>query len=74
MNNITQKINKRIRKDGKLRYGMVSNSLYMVKFAWNVEKSVIVICLISVFLAIALNLLQLFILPTILKMWKKLLA
>ncbi|MEA4832691.1 MAG: ABC transporter ATP-binding protein [Oscillospiraceae bacterium] len=58
--------NKKQIKREKPKYGMGSNSLYMIKRAWRERKSVIWLCFAQVFLAVVTSLLGLFIAPTIL--------
>ena len=54
-------------KSPKPKYNMGQNAWYMVKLAWTSgEKKVIVLSLLSAFLAVALNLINLYVSPTIL--------
>lgn len=49
------------------RYNMAQNSWFMMKLAWTSgEKKVLVLCLLSVLSAVALNLINLYVSPTIL--------
>ena len=51
----------------KPKYNMWQNSWFMIKLAWNAkEKKVLVLCLLTVILAVASNLVNLYISPTIL--------
>lgn len=54
-------------KASKPQYNMWSNSRFMIKLAWNKEKSVIVFCILQAALAVGMNLLGLYVTPTILK-------
>ena len=61
----TQKTKKE--KAPKPKYNMAQNSAYMIKLAWTSgEKKVIVLSLLSALLAVALNLINLYVSPTIL--------
>ena len=61
----TQK--KKKKKIPKPKYNMAQNSAYMIKLAWTSgEKKVIVLSLLSALLAVALNLINLYVSPTIL--------
>lgn len=54
-------------KKPKPKYNMGQNSCYMIKLAWTIgEKKVIVLSLLSAFTAVAMNLINLYISPTIL--------
>ncbi len=53
-------------KKYKSTYGMWNNCAYMIKLAWHIEKSVIWLCVLSAILAVTLNLLELYVTPTIL--------
>lgn len=65
VNEKTQKTKKE--KTPKPKYNMVQNSAYMIKLAWTSgEKKVIVLSLLSALTAVALNLINLYISPTIL--------
>lgn len=61
--------NKEAKKQEKERpkYNMWQNSIYMLKKAWKVRKSVIVLCLIVVAVGLASNLVELFLVPAILQ-------
>jgi ATP-binding cassette subfamily B protein len=50
----------------KPKYGMWSNSAYMIRLAWTVCRSVLWLCLLQAALAVAANLLELFIAPAVL--------
>lgn len=58
---------KKSEKD-KPKYGMWSNTCYMLKLAWQVQKSVIWLCVISAALAVISNLLNLYITPSVLRL------
>ena len=61
----TQKTKKE--KAPKPKYNMAQNSAYMIKLAWTSgEKKVIVLSLLSALFAVALNLINLYVSPTIL--------
>lgn len=61
----TQKVKKE--KTSKSKYNMAQNSWFMIKLAWTSgEKKVIVLSLLSALLAVALNLINLYVSPTIL--------
>lgn len=61
----TQKAQKE--KAPKPKYNMAQNSWFMIKLAWTSgEKKVIVLSLLSAFFAVALNLINLYVSPTIL--------
>lgn len=54
-------------KSPKPKYNMAQNSWYMIKLAWTSgEKKVIVLSLLSALFAVALNLINLYVSPTIL--------
>lgn len=54
-------------KKEKPKYNMWQTSWFMIKLAWNAkEKKVLVLCLLAIILAVASNLVQLYISPTIL--------
>ncbi len=54
-------------KAPKPKYNMVQNAWYMIKLAWTTkEKKVLVLSLLSAILAVALNLINLYVSPTIL--------
>ncbi|HBA63217.1 MAG TPA: ABC transporter ATP-binding protein [Lachnospiraceae bacterium] len=53
-------------KEGRTRYGMWSNSMFMVKAAWKHCKSVLGYASLEVVLVVAANLLELFTVPVIL--------
>lgn len=53
-------------KQAKPKYGMWSNTVYMIALAWRTEKSVLWFCLIQAALAVVSNLLGLFIVPIVL--------
>ncbi len=55
------------KKTAKPKYNMFQNSWYMIKLAWTTgEKKVIVLSLLSAFFAVALNIINLYVSPTIL--------
>ncbi len=57
----------KIEKSPKPKYNMAQNSWYMIKLAWTSgEKKVIVLSLLSALFAVALNLINLYVSPTIL--------
>lgn len=54
-------------KAPKPRYNMAQNTWFMTKLAWTTgEKKVIVLCLLSALLAVAMNIISLYVSPTIL--------
>lgn len=54
-------------KDSKPKYNMAQNSWFMIKLAWTSgEKKVLVLSLLSALMAVALNLFNLYVSPTIL--------
>lgn len=56
-----------MKKESKPKYNMWQNSRFMMKLAWtSKEKKVIVFCLLSAMLTVALNLVNLYVSPTIL--------
>ena len=56
-----------MKKESKPKYNMRQNSWFMMKLAWtSKEKKVIVFCLLSAMLTVALNLVNLYVSPTIL--------
>lgn len=56
-----------MKKESKPKYNMWQNSWFMMKLAWtSKEKKVIVFCLLSAMLTVALNLVNLYVSPTIL--------
>ncbi len=56
-------------KTPKPKYNMVQNSWFMIKLAWTSgEKKVLILSLLSAMLAVALNLVNLYVSPTILSM------
>lgn len=58
---------KQTQKTSKPKYNMVQNSWFMIKLAWTVkEKKVLIICLLTALLAVALNLINLYVAPTVL--------
>ena len=61
------KVKTKIEKSPKPKYNMAQNSWYMIKLAWTSgEKKVIVLSVLSALLAVALNLINLYVSPTIL--------
>ena len=59
------KKDKKKQKD-KPRYSLRQNLQYMFSLAWREQKSVLVLCLLAAVLAVVMNLMQLFIAPTVL--------
>ncbi len=55
-------------KNKKPVYGMWNNTCYMLKKAWKKRKSVIWFCLLLTFLAVASNLLNLYVTPSVLNL------
>ena len=53
-------------KSPKTQYNMVQNTAYMIAAAWETRKSVLWYCLLVVFCAVSLDLVNLFTVPTIL--------
>ncbi len=54
-------------KASKPKYGMWSNSAFMIRTAWQTCKSVLWLCLAQAALAVAMNLFELFVAPAILQ-------
>ena len=48
------------------KYNMAKNIRYMIKLAWKERKRVVILCLLTSFLAVVLNLLRLLVIPVIL--------
>jgi len=55
------------KKKEKPKYNMWQNSAYMIRLAWEREKSVLLLCILPALLAVAASLLELYIAPIILK-------
>lgn len=64
---IEKKQKKEKQKAEKLKFGMWSNTAFMIRTAWqDQEKMVIVLCVVTALLAVANSLLQLYVTPVLL--------